>query len=1468
MKIIRSKGQSFTEHSKDESNTDHLERGLEAKRERKLVHSEHKDKTLFHGRELAQYVGEDHALVLRQAISVLDKVIRPPRRLRDFELQAYVDRAKLAHELWLLVLNKCKGDFTKHPDSDEVQKIFEKTWSERAHPYTRDRVQPLNPCGDENGKYLQSHPKEGVTRQDFEGRWYSALWQENNTTRKPDYATTAQAIIDHLFKQELQFDGQERTKSGHNDDKNKNSGTPEPTGKGLVEARGLTIKDSVNDPRMGKQVTKNADLREASKEIDSHYFGKDIAHQICSAFKNRSENDLDFNPAGEIGALLYNHLPTALGAANGDEHIKSAIWKRHNQVRQFYQKLLRTNRFKRAFRTRDMDKLDNLLPKDTESLTRVLDAKAENAYLSELIRLGKVIAHAADIPLPPVDGENLQDQFKARLEHFATSAGQSEIKRNETFTRLWRTSTALSLRTLTAWVEPILGTNENNNPRNFDITDNNFRGSLNHLLGENTRGDFSWDRIKVIFGQKAYPALCDISDKGRSHIFSSGESQNEWQDHQEVVWALVRLATQIRHGTNHFNVRHRLVDEITGGLLTGDNHPQHFHNRPGNIVHSSMLERFDKLLAFDTRLQWQVLLDDLNAFSITKYLNNPQLTTLLQELIKGQTGTDLATPKFMALLRRAANLARAEEKEYGEEKMPEESEFLSTNALRRFGPLELTDLSKKKDTSLNDVRIDLFRHLYRTGFPAWLEEKRVDDDYLKNAIRAVFDARAFREEAFAEEQRIVAQGTLLESSDVDAISDLSALFATLAANAAGEERLRRNSRARAKTRETVRVQSGGRPDTKEKPSWQATLREDIYGHLFAEYLNEEHLSWIWDIKEPHNPIAEDLKLGEIPDLDQSNRENWESQFYTWLYLVPSDQVSLLRHQLHKTLALDAAADKSVSGSAADEQDRATLSRMSNLMALYTAVQEAGFDGNEHVEAYGEEADYIFYADHDQFKSIHSQDDLTNTVPGTRRGLRQILKFGHLSAVQRIYEKHRVTQAEAEDLIELYGKKRGGEEPQINDFTSRSKLHKEIEGLWEKQQPREKHTTDKDIEDKCKAYKTSAIKMALHNFNIASARLTDHADLHHLLIRVVTRLLDFTLTWERDRNFLYLGMLCDKLRTIEKDDRGSVLSSTLNLELHHLPYVVKKGKSAEKKRWSICLKIGDRHAQESAEIGFSGSDESTIQQALLQEYGLLRLWDDEMGLSLDARDIELDLLPTDHRCLFIKYFVKLAGENEKDVAAREKAPKNKPITDHSQRSGAYSYSYKISKKQIRNDFAHFNILTKERLNLTYLTNAVRSLVSYDRKLKNAVSTAIADIVSDAGLEIQWTLERDRLKKPLVIPRVVHHLAWLPKINGEDVSFYLPARSARFTSMVKALFDFGTEGNVVEIEKDGTGITGRLEYPSALAERYTITKTATDEAGDGGEIPETPAQICLIPSEILTSLENLPQEESKTMIKNRR
>ncbi len=78
-------------------------------------------------------------------------------------------------------------------------------------------------------------------------------------------------------------------------------------------------------------------------------------------------------------------------------------------------------------------------------------------------------------------------------------------------------------------------------------------------------------------------------------------------------------------------------------------------------------------------------------------------------------------------------------------------------------------------------------------------------------------------------------------------------------------------------------------------------------------------------------------------------------------------------------------------------------------------------------------------------------------------------------------------------------------------------------------------------------------------------------------------------------------------------------------------------------------------------------------------------------------------------------------------------------------------------KIRNQLRHFNLLATNQplIKLTDLVNDVRKLVSYDRKLKNAVSKSVITLMEQEGFELRWQMHDHQLTDAQVTGGKVTH-----------------------------------------------------------------------------------------------------------------
>lgn len=104
-----------------------------------------------------------------------------------------------------------------------------------------------------------------------------------------------------------------------------------------------------------------------------------------------------------------------------------------------------------------------------------------------------------------------------------------------------------------------------------------------------------------------------------------------------------------------------------------------------------------------------------------------------------------------------------------------------------------------------------------------------------------------------------------------------------------------------------------------------------------------------------------------------------------------------------------------------------------------------------------------------------------------------------------------------------------------------------------------------------------------------------------------------------------------------------------------------------------------------------------------------------------------------------------------------------------------------KAAIRNKIQHLHFATKapdKTQNLTTLTNDMRKLMSYDRKLKNAVSKSIIDMMTRENLGLEWKMKNHQLCNAVLYTHQAEHMTCDKLLENLNTRV--------FTSVVATLF----------------------------------------------------------------------------------
>ena len=153
--------------------------------------------------------------------------------------------------------------------------------------------------------------------------------------------------------------------------------------------------------------------------------------------------------------MLHEHYATLFPGPDGRplsiadaKDREPGLFALHTAVRETYRRILKNHgkdRREHGDYGRGRRRVSTLLPGDVDTLFRLAGAMGRNRELNALVRLGKLLHYEAGPDAVAVTGDesvHAIDRWPGdggiERGRYRTSAGQAEIKRNESFVRIWR----------------------------------------------------------------------------------------------------------------------------------------------------------------------------------------------------------------------------------------------------------------------------------------------------------------------------------------------------------------------------------------------------------------------------------------------------------------------------------------------------------------------------------------------------------------------------------------------------------------------------------------------------------------------------------------------------------------------------------------------------------------------------------------------------------------------------------------------------------------------------------------------------------------------------------------------------------------------------------------------------------------------------------------------------------------------
>ena len=575
--------------------------------------------------EIPDFAGKRPELLVAQWISAIDKIARKPAGSKKPTPEQRQLREALGGAAWAVLKGKLPAD-----RADELEKL----WRRKLRPY-----------GDGNDDRASGREK---------GRWYArfAGATEPGAVKEPEAKKIARKIEEHLHEAEYRID----------------RGRPNKR-QGRIAARAESIAGNVAAPvrELPQTVWADADLERYRK-------AGDVAGVIKCAAEGEETENRRVGPAVAAKAL-HGHYAKLFCGKNGELFSVAEAKKRepglfalHMAVRDAYTRILKNHGKDRPQHDARRRKVSALLPADMDALFRLAGAMERNRKLDALVRLGKLIHYEA-APIPnerPGDGDEpvyAVDRWPRNADiersRYRTSAGQSEIKRNEAFVRVWRGVIALAQRTLTDWADPA--------------------GNIDRdILGDAETGKACGEK----FNEEAFDNKLPILFGDRARLF------REKADGKDVLRLALKGWAGLRNGSFHFKGRGGFVRALraeTESLGDGAEKPVR------------------ELLTTDRLQRRARLIESLRAAHVEHYYDTGGLEALLGAVVRGRSA-QAPLPRFRRVLGRVENAWR-KGKDY---------------RLRLPGPENRRDMEAHPGRLARYIAL---KTLYERAFPSWLEDQ-------------------------------------------------------------------------------------------------------------------------------------------------------------------------------------------------------------------------------------------------------------------------------------------------------------------------------------------------------------------------------------------------------------------------------------------------------------------------------------------------------------------------------------------------------------------------------------------------------------------------------------------------------------------------------------------------------------------------------------------------------------------------
>lgn len=922
MKIVRPYGHSVNQNAK---------RQLSQKPEEHRV-------------EFADFTANDPRIVIAQWISVIDKIFTKPNQndistkprddiqsrihspsSNDIRRRVQIDaRSKIGEACWNLMRSKSIL-------SEKAQNDFENIWRQKLHPAGKI------------AEYFRSD-KKGQDELRITGRWYDRFVSDVDLNSESDltainFSQLAKDIHEHLY--EKQF----KKKAG----KKKT---------GLISARAKSVKNSTalhHLRNLGDEKESNSALIDQAKLKDlvanEASFGwsrtdeetflnrktNDLAAQIYESIKHTEENEdrIFYESVAKLIHVSYGKrfadsdgaIPTRRQiVANG----QSGLLNLYDAIRDFYKRMIRGSK-RKSFQM--------AIPRTDKELLSRLKLSRNNRTTNDLIRLGRIIHFEGGVKALSNDELSWEALSTSR---YWGSEGQAEIKRSESFVRVWRNLIVQAQRTAQTMADP----------------DGNFSKDMIKQKGRPVDVlENAFIPIRANDGRvkQSVPQLANLMFGSEAKLFSD-------MDPFDFTYGTLRILASIRNKVFHFKTQEKFVQSLIDSFKDNNLRNVIKHSPGGDKTsHSVDPDKFwdaaKALLEQDHANRSQRIIAVLSAAGLQNYGGSSQLKAYIS-LLNPDVGK-LPLPRFNRFLQRMWNTDQEKGNEW------ELPEVASRIDLKQFPELRAKFVG--------------FKTLYDGPFRTWVEKLSSTEleTFRQAALGRTTDSAKKMNMDSAHPELIVAKAERLGS--VLPGDNMAIYMDKLQREMASEQRLQKGY-------------DSNPVKAREQSQWIEGFRMDILGRAFKQYIeqNIDQLRWLVKITRDNNRVLPNPGLwdGITVSADDQFNANWHVALYYIFHMVPGQEISRLLHQMRKWTVLEPTSKPEVED-------------LMRLLVLYLDMNNDKQSGDGIANAGLDKFHAMFEGGNASFDQVFStQGSDENQLGSLRRGLREILRFGNFSVLKQ------------------------------------------------------------------------------------------------------------------------------------------------------------------------------------------------------------------------------------------------------------------------------------------------------------------------------------------------------------------------------------------------------------------------------------------------------------------------------------